>query len=70
MLGTVKPGGDSNSLSHILFYWTVATVLALGQFSAQRASVGWLVLGTAVALGVSDERKISSLIVDPHPSME
>jgi hypothetical protein len=62
MLGMVKVGGAVNSLSHVLYYWTVAAMLFSGRLSAQAPRVCWLILGVAVTLGIFDERRTSSLM--------
>ena len=45
VLGTLKVGGDANSLAHVLFYWTVAAVLVSGGLSARWPRACWLILG-------------------------
>ena len=67
VLGTLKVGGDANSLAHVLFYWTVAAVLVLGVLSARWPRACWLILGIAVTQGILDQRKISSLLADLSP---
>ena len=61
-LGKVKFGGDVNSLAHILFYWSVASVLLMGGLSVQWSQTGWLLLAIAVALGICHGGRIRNLL--------
>lgn len=51
-LGKAKLGGDVNSLSHVLLYWSIASVLVMGGLSVHWSQTSWVLLAIAIALGI------------------